>query len=360
MSIRVIRLHHHAVRVASSAHEIDRARDFYADVLGFKVDPERRSSNGTPGHWLQAGEYGQIHLIGANGHGHSDPQNIDNTEPHVALAVADLEGARVELERRGIPFRISNGVEPQLRHIFLRDPAGNLIELRQHDVTPPSRAVGEINGYTRAKGAVMFADMRGFTRVSERLTPAQVVPLLNEFFDLLTGIAVDHGGTVFNMAGDGLMVGFGVPNERADASRRAIDTAREMLARFGNLSAEWKRRHDVDTGLGIGINAGSSRRPCSAKFTDPCDHRRHRRRARGSASARAGEALFSSVVRDNLDDDDELPLLGCRHCSCAYARSPGTDLLPARRRTDQPRRPLRGAAIMQPRQFRAKATQTRP
>lgn len=312
MSIRVIRLHHHAVRVASSAHEIDRARDFYADVLGFKVDPERRSSNGTPGHWLQAGEYGQIHLIGANGHGHSDPQNIDSTEPHVALAVADLEGARVELERRGIPFRISNGVEPQLRHIFLRDPAGNLIELRQHDVTPPSRAVGEINGYTRAKGAVMFADMRGFTRVSERLTPAQVVPLLNEFFDLLTGIAVDHGGTVFNMAGDGLMVGFGVPNERADASRRAIDTAREMLARFGNLSAEWKRRHDVDTGLGIGINAGEviAGHVGSAKFTsytiigDTVNVA-----SRLSQRARAGEALFSSVVRDNLDDDDELPLL---------------------------------------------------
>ncbi|MCP5360118.1 MAG: VOC family protein [Sinobacteraceae bacterium] len=312
MSIRVIRLHHHAVRVAPSAHEIDRARDFYAEVLGFKVDPERRSSNGTPGHWLQAGEYGQIHLIGANGHGHSDPQNIDSTEPHVALAVADLEGARVELERRGIPFRISNGVEPQLRHIFLRDPAGNLIELRQHDVTPPSRAVGEINGYTRAKGAVMFADMRGFTRVSERLTPAQVVPLLNEFFDLLTGIAVDHGGTVFNMAGDGLMVGFGVPNERADASRRAIDTAREMLARFGNLSAEWKRRHDVDTGLGIGINAGEviAGHVGSAKFTsytiigDTVNVA-----SRLSQRARAGEALFSSVVRDNLDDDDELPLL---------------------------------------------------
>jgi class 3 adenylate cyclase len=313
MTIRVIGLHHHAVRVAPSPHEIDRARDFYAEILGLATDPARLSNSGTPGHWLYAGEHGQIHLIGANGRRGDDPQGIDNTEPHVALAVADLAEARAELKRRGIPFRVcgaARGVE--FMQLFLRDPAGNLIELRQHDAALAGRNAGEAGGYTRVKGAVMFADMRGFTRVSERLSPTQVVPLLNEYFDLLTGIAVDHGGTVFSMAGDGLMVGFGVPNEQADASRRAVDTAREMLARFGRLSSEWKRRHDVETGLGIGINAGEviAGHVGSAKFTsytivgDTVNVA-----SRLSQRARAGEALFSSVVRANLDDDDELPLL---------------------------------------------------
>ncbi|MCU0759574.1 MAG: VOC family protein [Steroidobacteraceae bacterium] len=313
MSIRVLGLHHHAVRVAPSPLEIERARDFYADVLGLAVDPARVSNSGTPGHWLQAGEHGQIHLIGASGRRGDDPHGIDSTEPHVALAVADLAAARAELERRGIPFRVGGAARgPQSMQLFLRDPAGNLLELRQHEGPPAGRTAGEAGGYTRVKSAVMFADMRGFTRVSERLSPTQVVPLLNEYFDLLTGIAIDHGGTVFNMAGDGLMVGFGVPNEQADASQRAVDTAREMLARFGRLSADWKRRLDVETGLGIGINAGEviAGHVGSAKFTsytivgDTVNVA-----SRLSQRARAGEALFSSVVREDLDDEDDLALL---------------------------------------------------
>ncbi|MFO1455236.1 MAG: adenylate/guanylate cyclase domain-containing protein [Steroidobacteraceae bacterium] len=313
MTIQVIGLHHHAVRVAPSPLEIDRARSFYADVLGLAVDPARISNSGTPGHWLQAGMFGQIHLIGAAGRRGDDPQGIDNTEPHVALAVADLGAARAELERRGIPFRISGAARgPEYTQLFLRDPAGNLIELRQHDAAQAARGAGETGGYTRVKSAVMFADMRGFTRVSERLSPTQVVPLLNEYFELLTGIAVDHGGTVFSMAGDGLMVGFGVPTEQGDASKRAVQTAREMLARFGRLSADWKRRLDVETGLGIGINTGEviAGHVGSAKFTsytivgDTVNVA-----SRLSQRARAGEALFSSGVRADLDDDDGLPLL---------------------------------------------------
>lgn len=313
MTIQVIGLHHHAVRVAPSPLEIDRARDFYADVLGLMVDPARISNSGTPGHWMHAGLFGQIHLIGANGRRGDDPHGIDNTEPHVALAVADLAAARAELERRGIPFRVSGATRgPEFMQVFLRDPAGNLIELRQHDAAQVGRGSGDPSGYTRVKSAVMFADMRGFTRVSERLSPTQVVPLLNEYFDLLTGIAIDHGGTVFNMAGDGLMVGFGVPNEQADASQRAVHTAREMLARFGTLSADWKRRLDVETGLGIGINTGEviAGHVGSTKFTsytivgDTVNVA-----SRLSQRARAGEALFSSLVRADLDDDDDLPPL---------------------------------------------------
>jgi class 3 adenylate cyclase len=157
----------------------------------------------------------------------------------------------------------------------------------------------------------MFADMRGVTRISERLSPAQVVPLLNEYFELLTSIAVGHGGTVFNMAGDGLMVGFGVPNGEADAARRAFDTAREMLSRFGELAADWKKRLDVDTGLGIGINAGEviagnvgSHNFMSYTIVGDTVNVA----SRLSQRARAGEALMSSAVHRSLGSEgDHLP-----------------------------------------------------
>lgn len=315
MSIRVLELHHHAVRVAATPQEIDRSRDFYSEVLGLGVDPSRVSSSGVPGYWLNAGEHSQIHLIGMNGSRNDDASGIDTSEPHVAFAVADLAAARTELEHRGIPFRATHVTRgPQHQQVFLRDPAGNLIELRQWDASRGAarNVAGDTSAYTRVSSAVMFADMRGFTRVSERLSPTDVVPLLNEYFELLTGIAIEHGGTVFSMAGDGLMIGFGVPYEQTDASRRAVSTAREMLSRFGNLSTEWKRRHDVETGLGIGINAGEviAGHVGSAKFTsytivgDTVNVA-----SRLSQRARAGEALFSAQVRANLDDGEDYPLL---------------------------------------------------
>ena len=103
---------------------------------------------------------------------------------------------------------------------------------------------------------ILFLDIRGFTALSERLAPAEVVALLNEFFSLLTDVAFEYDGTIFSMAGDSLLIGFGVPVEQADGSQRAIAAARQMLLRFGELAGRWKVSHDIETGLGIGINVG--------------------------------------------------------------------------------------------------------
>jgi class 3 adenylate cyclase len=313
MSIRVVDLHHHAIRTAPDAATADRVRDFYVDVLGLSTDATRPERANRPGHWLNVGDQAQIHLIGAqsggNGAAGAGEDGIDTTEPHVALSVTDLDAARADLQRRGIAHRMGSAMaNGRCVQLFLRDPAGNLIELRQHDdARAAARArMAEPAGYTRVHGAVMFADMRGFTRISERLSPAQVVPLLNEYFELLTSIAVGHGGTVFNMAGDGLMVGFGVPNGEADAARRAFETAREMLARFSDLAADWKKRLDVDTGLGIGINAGEviagnvgSHNFMSYTIVGDTVNVA----SRLSQRARAGEALMSSAVHRSLGPD---------------------------------------------------------
>lgn len=84
----------------------------------------------------------------------------------------------------------------------------------------------------------MFADMRGFMRISEQMAPDEAFPLLDEHFELLTRITLAHGGRVFHVAGDEPMAGFGVPDPRDDATCRALEAAREMLARFG----AWPRR----------------------------------------------------------------------------------------------------------------------
>jgi class 3 adenylate cyclase len=303
VTIRVLGLHHHALRSGPDPLALGRLREFYSDVLGLPCT--------APAPGEGAGRDSPLDIdLGPQGRVQLDPAG-----PLLSLLVADIGAARAELDRLGIASRriAEPGAEPVLR---LRDPAGNLIELRtptaaaaaaaaeRHEPAPADSLPTDATGrYTRVRSAVMFADMRGFTRISERLSPTEVVPLLNEYFDLLTGIATEHGGTVFNMAGDGLMVGFGVPREEADASHRAVETAREMLARFDGLASQWKRRHDVETGLGIGINTGEviAGNVGSARFMsytivgDTVNVA-----SRLSQRARAGEALFSSEVRRSL------------------------------------------------------------
>lgn len=305
MPIKVLALHHHAVAAGQTPTEVSAVREFYAAVLGLDADAGRPDFPGIPGAWLDVGEHAQLHLIGSPARSADD--TIDPRAPHVALAVQDILKARAEIERLGIEYRAFESPHgPQADQLFLRDPAGNLIELHQAGTcrcTPRTRSEAS-GGYASVEGAVMFADMRGFTALSERLSPLEVVPLLNEYFALLTAITLEHGGTVFNLAGDGLMAGFGVPREDADAPRRALDSACEMLARFRQMAGEWKLRLDIDTGIGIGISAGevivgNVGAPSHMSYTLIGDTVNVA--ARLSQRARAGEALFSSAVKRSLE-----------------------------------------------------------
>jgi len=82
--------------------------------------------------------------------------------------------------------------------------------------------------------------------------------MLNEYFAVLTETAYLHDGTIFNMAGDSLLVGFNVPFPQPDAAERAWRTALEMVARFGPVAAAWQERHSLTVGVGIGMCAGEA------------------------------------------------------------------------------------------------------
>ena len=108
----------------------------------------------------------------------------------------------------------------------------------------------------RTAVVVLFADLRGFTRLSETVPASSIVPMLNEFFTEITAAAHDNEGTVFSMAGDSLLVGFNVPIAQPDAAARAFATARSMIQRFAPVARRWKAEHALSVGLGVGIEAG--------------------------------------------------------------------------------------------------------
>jgi class 3 adenylate cyclase len=108
----------------------------------------------------------------------------------------------------------------------------------------------------RVTCAVMFTDIRGFTAMTEALAPQEVVTVLNEHFTSLTNVAQRHKGTIFNMNGDGLLIGFGVPVPEAEPCRSAVGAALEMQREFRALAESIARRHGIQVGLGIGISYG--------------------------------------------------------------------------------------------------------
>ncbi len=232
MSLKVVELHHHAVRVPPSRMAAADTRRFYTEVLGLGADDGPSAQAGLAGHRINAGPTAQIHLIGLIGTTADPGSGIDPTAPHVALAVASIAEARSELDRLGIRYRtIPGGSGPESQQLFLTDPAGNLVELHQIGTCRcTARSRNSHAGHARVSGTVLFADMRGFTTVAEQLSPDDVVPLLNEFFSMLSAITSEYGGTVFHIAGDGLMAGFGVPRAEADASIRAVAAARRMIS----------------------------------------------------------------------------------------------------------------------------------
>ncbi len=163
-----------------------------------------------------------------------------------------LHETRKELEGRRLAAEVQR--KEEIRKAFARYISPRLAER----VLRESRGSEDVfrNLSDRAGVVALFADLRGFTRLSETVPVSSIVPMLNEFFTELTAAAHDHEGTVFSMAGDSLLVGFNVPVPQPDATGRAVATGRAMIQRFAPVAARWQAEHGLSTGIGVGIEAG--------------------------------------------------------------------------------------------------------
>jgi adenylate cyclase len=103
---------------------------------------------------------------------------------------------------------------------------------------------------------VFFADIRGFTRMSENMQPERVVEVLNEFFTEMTDLLFDNGGTLDKYLGDGIMALFGAPIAKPDDAERAVKTAVEMQRALRRLNYGWEERGQKAMQMGIGVNSG--------------------------------------------------------------------------------------------------------
>lgn len=111
-------------------------------------------------------------------------------------------------------------------------------------------------GSSRKYLTTFFSDIRGFTEVSERMEPEELVAELNEYLTEMTDLVFEHGGTLDKYIGDAVMVFFGDPVEQPDHAMRAVRMARAMQGRMAELQVEWGSRYNEVFSIGIGITTG--------------------------------------------------------------------------------------------------------
>ncbi len=102
--------------------------------------------------------------------------------------------------------------------------------------------------------SVLFADIVGFTSMSEKMSPAAVALLLNDYLSRMTDIIFKYDGTLDKYIGDAIMAVYGAPLEMVDHAARAIKSALEMQARLTEFNSE--RKEGPHLRIRIGINSG--------------------------------------------------------------------------------------------------------
>jgi adenylate cyclase len=103
---------------------------------------------------------------------------------------------------------------------------------------------------------VLFSDIRGFTSISENMTPEGLVKLLNEYLTSMTDMVFKHDGLLDKYIGDAVMAVWGAPLDQPDHAKRACLTALDMLDELHRLQKKWSAEGLPVLNIGIGVNAG--------------------------------------------------------------------------------------------------------
>ena len=109
-------------------------------------------------------------------------------------------------------------------------------------------------GGERRRVTIMMTDLRGFTALSERLEPEQVVQMLNVYFEIMVEVVLKYNGTINEIIGDALLVIFGAPQDMPDRSQRAIACAIEMQNAMAQVNEDNRVQGLPELEMGIGIN----------------------------------------------------------------------------------------------------------
>ena len=115
---------------------------------------------------------------------------------------------------------------------------------------------GLVPGGKKRVLTIMMSDLRGFTAISERMDPGDLIAMLNHYLEVMTGIIQDHKGTIIEFIGDGILAIFGAPVQTETHASDAVAAALGMEAAMDQVNL-WNNERDYPIlEMGIGINTG--------------------------------------------------------------------------------------------------------
>ena len=165
--------------------------------------------------------------------------------PLISLFVAYLlaEAYRnlvVESKGRYLKKAFGTYVSPALVSEILKDPDRLKLGGEKREIT------------------ILFSDIRGFTTLSERLSPEQLVSILNEYLSPMTRIVLEEKGTLDKYIGDAIMVICNAPIDLPDHPQKGCSIALRWIQELEKLNGSWKEKGYPAIGIGVGINTGDA------------------------------------------------------------------------------------------------------
>jgi len=167
-------------------------------------------------------------------------QTAKDLEHRVKERTEDLAAANTDLEQRNLLIR-------QVFGRYLSDTVvATLLE------SPEGLKLGG----ERRKITILTSDLRGFTALSESLSPEQVIQILNIYLEHMADVINNYEGTIDEFMGDGILVLFGAPKPRDGDALRAVACACNMQLAMGAVNKKMKNLGLPQLEMGIGINTG--------------------------------------------------------------------------------------------------------
>jgi len=152
----------------------------------------------------------------------------------------------------GFRFLIADRDKRFLRKAFAYYLAPSVIERMVNSETPPS-----LGGESR-EVTILFSDVAGFTSISERLTPGELVSFMNVYLSAMTDIIESQGGFVDKYIGDAIVAVFGAPLEDPGHAQNAVTAALMCRDRLAEMRHEFDLPDDIRVAARIGLNTGVS------------------------------------------------------------------------------------------------------
>ncbi len=172
--------------------------------------------------------------------------NLNKTTGRLAELYGELTTLNENLEQQ---------VEDQLTQIRRAEQLRRYLAPQVADAVLSGAAPVTLDS-TRRNLTILYANIRGFSSMSERVEPEELIDALNEYFAVMTDVVFRHGGTLDKYVGDGILSFFGDPIPFEDHAERAVAAALEMRSQLRAIRSKWMERLHEELNVGIGISTG--------------------------------------------------------------------------------------------------------